>query len=64
MLPTIPLVMISLGEAEGLGNTPRGCPEYMTRVCSSVSSDRYCITSQNWWKKVGTYSVTLSYLVF
>lgn len=38
--PTIPLVMTSLGAPGLLGKRPRGCPLYMTSVCSSVIWDK------------------------
>ena len=33
---TIPLEITILGAAGELGKTPTGCPEYITKVCSSV----------------------------
>jgi hypothetical protein len=38
---TIPLDMMTLGAFLLLGNNPYGCPEEITKVYSSVISDKY-----------------------
>jgi hypothetical protein len=38
---TIPLEMMTLGASLLLGNNPYGCPEEITKVYSSVISDKY-----------------------
>ena len=40
---TMPFVTITRGASLCEGKSPRGCPEYITRVCSSVISARYFI---------------------
>ena len=37
---TMPLEMMALGAEGLLGKRPCGCPEHITKVCSSVISDK------------------------
>ena len=56
---TIPLVMMARGASGWLGNSPRGCPEYMMSVCSSVILLSKCIAIQNCTQATNTWNFTI-----
>ena len=56
---TMPLVTTTRGAEGELGKSPAGCPEYITRVWSSVISDKYFIVSRNYEEKVQTQLVDI-----
>ena len=43
---TMPLVITTRGDSNDDGNSPRGCPEYITNVWSSSILDRYSIVTR------------------